>query len=436
MSSPPVVAIVGRPNVGKSTLINRIIGRRDAIVRHNPGVTRDRVVYETDWAGKPFSLIDSGGLEVSPAGDLAGKVATAARDAAREADVVVLVVDVAAGLTAEDHDVAAMLRRIGRRVVLAANKADNDARRAAATELFELGLGEPFAVSALHGTGVGDLLDEVARDFDQADEAETQVARIAIVGRPNAGKSSLFNRLAGSERSIVHAEPGTTRDTVDTVLEADGELFRFLDTAGMRRLSKVDDQTEYYAVVRTMRTLDTCDVALIALDANEPLARQDLRICERTAELGRSAVLVLTKADLVSPEIRRARINDLRRRVAYLDFAPVLVTSAVTGEGTGEVLPTLRRVLEGRGVRVPTPELNAVIEDLQARTPVPSKRAHTRVKYAVQAEVAPPRIVLFGASRLPEAWLRHLERGLRDRFGFEGTPIHFVTRGGQRRTKS
>lgn len=424
----PVVAVVGRPNVGKSTLVNRIIGRREAIVQERPGVTRDRVLYRAEWRGRPFLVVDTGGLETDPADALAGKVTEGAKAAAGEADVVALVLDVTEGITAEDSSVADVVRKLGRRVVLVANKVDSSRQEAGVTELYELGLGEPFAVSALHGRGSGDLLDALSEGFPVSEGEEETEPGIAIVGRPNVGKSTLFNRLVGRERSLVHAEPGTTRDAVDTVVELEGERYRFVDTAGLRRSARVDDPTEYYGSVRTMRALDRCDVALLVVDGSEEVSRQDLRIAEEIVELGRSAAVVLNKADLLTADDLRFRRAELNRRLPHLDYAPVLEVSAETGRGVDRILPTVDPVLEARRLRVPTHLLNAVVQDLQARTPIPSTGRGRRVKYAVQVEVAPPTIILFGTDRIPDRWRRYLERGLRSRFGFEGTPIRLVTR--------
>ncbi|HVE91233.1 MAG TPA: ribosome biogenesis GTPase Der [Actinomycetota bacterium] len=430
----PVVAIVGRPNVGKSTLVNRLLGRREAIVQQRPGVTRDRVLYHAEWQGRPFLLVDTGGLELSPEGELAGKVAETARAAAAEADRILFVVDATVGPTPDDEDVAGVIRKLGRPVVLVANKADNASREPAAADFYRLGLGAPQPVSALHGRNTGDLLDLITKDFGREAPEEGAEPRVALVGRPNVGKSSLFNRIVGAQRSIVHDEPGTTRDTVDTVVSVEGgEPLRFVDTAGLRRLMRIDDQTEYYGFVRTMRALDRCELALLVIDGSEGIARQDLRIAEQIVELGRSAVMLVNKVDLLEPRVREIEMQEVRRRLPYLDFAPLIATSAETGEGLADVIPSILRILKARTLRVPTPLLNAVIEDLQARTPIPSKRGNSRVKYAVQAEASPPTIVLFGAQDVPPAWLRHLDRGLRRRFGFEGTPIRFRTKAGATR---
>ncbi len=431
-----VVAVVGRPNVGKSTLVNRIIGRREAIVEERPGVTRDRVLYPADWRGRHFLLVDTGGLEADPEGALAGKVADAALAAAAEADVIAFVVDTDVGATAEDLAVVDVVRRLGTRVVLVANKADTARREREAVELFSLGIGEPIAVSALHGRGIGDLLDVLTEGFPTGTPEMEEEPGIAIVGRPNVGKSTLFNRLVQEERSIVHPEPGTTRDPVDTVVELEGERFRFVDTAGMRRSARVDESTEFYGNLRTIRALERSDIAVLVVDASEGVTRQDLRIAEEIAELGRSAIVVLNKIDLLDPDERAAKRAELRRRLPHVEWAPFLDISALRGKGVRAILPALRPILDARRLRVPTPLLNVVVDELQARTPIPSTGRGARVKYAVQVEVAPPTIVLFGADRVPPQWLRYLDRGIRRRFGFEGTPIRFVTRKGSRRSRA
>ncbi len=428
MTDPPVVAVVGRPNVGKSTLVNRLIGRREAIVEERPGVTRDRILYTTEWRGRAFLVVDTGGLETDPEGELAGKVAETARAAASEADVVAFVVNVVDGITPDDESVADVIRKLGRRVVVVANKADTPKRERDSSELYALGLGDPIAVSALHGRGVGDLLDALTQDFPVERADESAEPNIAIVGRPNVGKSTLFNRAVGAERSIVHDEPGTTRDAVDTIVEVEGQRYRFVDTAGLRRSARVDESTEFFGAVRTKRALERCDVAVLVVDATEGISRQDMRIADDIAELGRSAVVVLNKIDAMSgDELTRTR-QELKRRLPHLQWAPFLEVSALTGKGVQRIFEALPPVLEARNIRVPTPILNAVVDDLQARTPIPSTGRGERIKYAVQAETAPPTVVLFGASLIPEQWLRYLDRGLRRRFGFEGTPIRFVTR--------
>jgi GTPase len=428
VSDLPVIAVVGRPNVGKSTLVNRLIGRREAIVEERPGVTRDRILYQADWRGRVFLVVDTGGLETDPEGELAGKVAQTARAAAAEADVVAFVVDVADGITPDDESVAEVIRKLGRPVVLVANKADTPKRERDSSELYALGLGDPVAVSALHGRGVGDLLDVLTEDFPVERRDESTEPNIAIVGRPNVGKSTLFNRAVGAERSIVHDEPGTTRDAVDTIVEVAGQRYRFVDTAGLRRSARVDESTEFFGAVRTRRALERCDVAVLVVDATEGISRQDMRIADDIAELGRSAVVVLNKIDAMQGDDLTRTRQELKRRLPHLQWAPFLEVSALTGKGVRRIFEALPPVLEARNIRVPTPILNAVVDDLQARTPIPSTGRGERIKYAVQAETAPPTVVLFGASRIPDQWLRYLDRGLRRRFGFEGTPIRFVTR--------
>jgi GTP-binding protein len=432
----PVVAVVGRPNVGKSTLVNRIIGVREAIVEERPGVTRDRIIYTAEWRGRPFDLVDTGGLESSPEGVLAGKVADVARAAATEADVIILVVDVTEGITAEDRSVADVIRKLGHRTLLVANKADTAAREENVAELYALGLGEPLPVSALHSRRIGDFLDELTEGFPEGDPERSTEPSIAIVGRPNVGKSTLFNRVVGHERSIVHDEPGTTRDAVDTIVEIDGRTYRFVDTAGLRRSARVEEPTEFFGTVRTVRALERSDVAVLVIDGTEGISRQDQRIAEQIAEAGRSAIVVMNKLDVIDAEDLEKRRADLRRRLPHVRWAPMLDLSALTGKGVPALLTAIDPVLETRSLRVPTPLLNAVIDDLQSRTPIPSTGRGLRIKYATQAEVAPPTIVLFGANVIPETYLRYLERGVRKRFGFEGTPIRFVTKGRPQRKRA
>jgi GTPase len=429
----PVVAVVGRPNVGKSTLANRLIGRREAITESKPGVTRDRVIYSAEWRGRPFLVVDTGGLESDPTDALAGRVVDVAKAAASEADKILLVVDAAQGITAEDESVAEVVRKLGPPIVLVANKVDTAKVERDLPDLFSLGMGQPIPVSALHGRGAGDLLDLVVEGFPDSGAEGQPEAAVAIVGKPNVGKSTLFNVLAGGERSIVHSEPGTTRDAVDTLIDFGGKTYRFIDTAGLRRAARVDEATELYGTVRTTRALERCDVALLVVDATEGVSRQDLRIAEQISEAGRSAVVVLNKIDAVDGEEMPRVRSELGRRLVHLGWAPLLETSATQGQGVEKIFDVLDPILEARMIRVPTPILNAVIADLQGRTPIPGG---LRVKYAVQAEVAPPTVVLFGTPRVPDQWLRYLEKGLRRKFGFDGTPIHFVLRGQERRKRS
>jgi GTP-binding protein len=432
----PTLAVVGRPNVGKSTLVNRMLGRREAIVEEKPGVTRDRVLYTAEWRGRPFLVVDTGGLNVTPADELAGRVSETAKAAAAGADVIAFVVDVTDGLTAEDRSVAAEMRKLGVHTVLVANKVDNERRERDVPELFELGLGEPHPVSALHGRGMGDLLDVLTEHFAAGENEDEGEPGIAIVGRPNVGKSTLFNHIAGAERSIVHAEPGTTTDSVDTIVESNGTRYRFVDTAGLRRASRVDEPTEYFGTVRTMRALDRSEVAVLVIDATEGISRQDLRIAEEIVELGRSAVVVLNKIDLLDADEIRYQHDEAARRLPHLEFAPVINASGLTGQGVDELMAALVPILKARSMYVPTHLLNAIVTDLQSRTPIPSQGRGKRIRYAVQVDQSPPTIVLFGTDRLPERWRKYLERGLRSRFGFHGTPIRLLTRSQTRKEMS
>jgi GTP-binding protein len=391
------------------------------------------VLYPAEWRGRPFLLVDTGGMATAPESPLAGRVADEARAAAAGADVVAFVTDVTDGVTPEDRAVASEIRKLGSRVFLVANKVDNERRERDTAELYELGLGEVHAVSALHGRGVGDLLDALTEGFDTGRPDEESEPGIAIVGRPNVGKSTLFNKIVGSERSIVHAEPGTTRDSVDTVVEASGARYRFVDTAGLRRTSRVDESTEYYSTVRTMQAIDRSDVAVLVIDATEEVTRQDLRIADEIADLGRSAIVVLNKIDLLDAEELGKRRAEAARRLPHLEFAPVIDVSGLTGAGVEKLLDSLGPILLARSLHVPTHLLNAIVTDLQGRTPIPSTGRGRRIKYAVQVDDAPPTIVLFGVDRIPDRWRRYLERGLRARFGFHGTPIRLLTRAQTRR---
>jgi GTP-binding protein len=451
----PTVAIVGRPNVGKSTLLNRIIGRREAIVQELPGVTRDRKVVEAEWAGREFTVVDTGGWLPGAEHTLEGKVSKQAEKAVADADLVLLVVDATVGITEEDDRVADLLRRTGRPVLVLANKVDSEHREPDVWEFERLGLGEPFAVSALHGRGTGDLLDAVVSrlTFPNAhapteptaptdafgdvngdlspfprpkgegeDEAD---AAVAIVGRPNVGKSTLFNRLIGDERSVVHDRPGTTRDTVDTVVETDEGRIRFVDTAGMRRKSRVDDGTEYYSFVRALQAIDHADAALLVIDAIEGVTHQDQRLAERIDAAGSPIVVVLNKWDLVTDAERRARIiADVEDRLAFLSYAPLLKVSARTGGGTHKLLPAIGEAVAAYRRRIPTRELNKVLAAAQQAHPAPN----AKILYATQGATDPPTFTLFATRTLPATYLRYIERRIREGFGFGPTPLKIRVR--------
>ena len=431
----PVVAVVGRPNVGKSTLVNRILGRRDAIVEERPGVTRDRKVVEADWAGTRFTLVDTGGW--LPGGDgLDTKVSAQAERAMDGADLLLLVVDTTVGITAEDEAVAARVHRSGRPVLVVANKVDADNREADVWDFVRLGLGDPVAVSALHGRGSGDLLDEIVarlpvqvgdgRDDREQDAApaDPDVPGIAIVGRPNVGKSTLFNRLIGDDRSVVHDQPGTTRDSVDTVVETDDGPLRFVDTAGLRRKSRVDEGPEYFGLVRALQAIDHADAALLVIDAVAGVTHQDQRLAERVDAAGSPIVIVLNKWEMVATEDRPTVVADVEDRLGFLGYAPILKVSARTGLGVHKLLPAVREAIDAYHRRVPTRELNAVVGQAQAAHPSPTGR----VLYAVQGATDPPTFTLFATRAMPPTYLRYLERRIREHFGFGPTPLKLRVR--------
>jgi len=424
----PFVAVVGRPNVGKSTLVNRISGQRQAIVEERPGVTRDRKVVEAEWAGCRFALVDTGGW-LARGGALDAKVSAQAEKAIGDADLVLFVVDATVGVTAEDEAVASLLGRAGRPVLVVANKVDSDNREPDVWDFVRLGLGDPVAVSALHGRNSGDLLDDVVARLpaaveDEPDEPAPPLPGVAIVGRPNVGKSTLFNRLIGDERSIVHDEPGTTRDTVDTVVEtADGPV-RFVDTAGLRRKSRIDDGPEYFGLVRALRAIDEADAALFVIDATSGVTHQDQRLAERVDAAGSPVVIVLNKWELLDAEQRASVLADVGDRLAFLGYAPVLKVSARTGLGVHKLLAALAEAIEAYHRRVPTGELNTFVQRAQAEHPSPGGR----VLYAVQGATDPPTFTLFATRALPAPYLRYLERRLREHFGFGPTPLKLRVR--------
>ena len=433
MSALPVVAVIGRPNVGKSTLVNRLVGRREAIVEELPGVTRDRKAFDAEWQGTEFTVVDTGGW--LPGGStLDAKVSEQSERAVREADVVLFVVDATVGVTEEDASVAEWLRRTKRPVLLVANKVDSEARRSDIWEFVALGLGEPFAVTALHGLGTGDLLDEMVKLFPEVpvvedaeidDDGAPDIPGVAIVGRPNVGKSTLFNRLIGDERAVVHDMPGTTRDAIDTVVETDEGPIRFIDTAGMRRRSKVDDGTEYYSVVRALRAVDDADIALLVIDATEGVTHQDQRLAERVDASGCPIVVLLNKWELLDTEQRLDMAAQIEDRLRFIGNAPVLRISAKSGKGVHKLLPVLAGAIEDYHRRVPTREVNQVIQRAQAAQPAP---AGARVLYATQGAADPPTFTLFANRELPPTYLRYLEGRLREDLDLGATPVKLRVR--------
>jgi GTP-binding protein len=430
----PVVAIVGRPNVGKSTLVNRFAGGRQAIVEAQPGVTRDRKELVAEWAGRRFRVVDTGGW-LAGGGDLDQEVSRQVERAVAEADVIILVVDVAVGITEEDARVAAVLRRAGPPVVVVVNKVDDGSRESDAWAFTQLGLGDPHAVSALHGRGSGDLLDAVVAELPPPAPEPRPPAQdagpfsIAIVGRPNVGKSTLFNRLVGDERAVVHEQPGTTRDTIDTVIETEDGPLRFVDTAGMRRRSRVDEPTEYYSLVRALEAVDRADAALFVIDATEGVTHQDQRLAERVDAAGTAAIVVLNKWDLTDAELRADVMAQVADRLAFLAYAPVVKVSALTGRNLRHVLPALREAEAAYHRRVPTAALNRVVTDAQQRHPPPAvRKRRPRVLYATQGATDPPTFTLFATHELPATYLRYLERRIRDSFDLGPTPMKLRVR--------
>jgi len=432
------VAVVGRPNVGKSTLVNRLVGRRDAIVEERPGVTRDRTAHALEWRGRPFTVVDTGGWTPGWArGTVAldDAVSAQAEQATAAADLVVFVVDATVGITEEDAAAATWLRSLGVPVLLAANKVDDFSFTApvivALGELTALGLGEAVPVSALHGRGSGDLLDDVfdrllaLRAFDRPREDDDDVPGVALIGRPNVGKSSLFNRLLGEQRAIVDARPGTTRDAVDTVIELpDGRAYRFVDTAGLRRHFKRGDATEYYSTVRTTQALDRAAVALLVVDAAEPIGEQEQRLARQIADAGRGLVLVLNKWDLVDEDRRELVDRERDRLLNFIDWAPLVRTSAESGRGVDRLLPAVESVLEQWSRRIPTAELNVWLADAVAATPPPLHAGrNVKARYATQVAVGPPTFRIFTTGELQPGYVRYLTRRLRESFGFDGTPL-------------
>ncbi|MCA1831467.1 MAG: ribosome biogenesis GTPase Der [Actinomycetota bacterium] len=433
--SRPVVAVVGRANVGKSTLVNRLVGRRLAIEHEAPGVTRDRQGYAVEWSGSAFTLVDTGGWEPKAKG-LTAKVVAQAAEAAHTADVIVFVGDATTGITDDDMAVARSLRRAGVSVIVAVNKVDGPAMELEAARFERLGLGAPYPVSALHGRRSGDLLDLITstlRDVNPAprEPDDESAPRIAIVGRPNVGKSSLFNKLVGDERTIVDPTPGTTRDAVDVVAKVNGTSYRFVDTAGMRKKARQSEGPEYYGLVRSLRALDEADAAIVMIDAFEGPTEQDQKIAERVSESGRAAIIALNKWDLLDEELRENVERDVADRLRFLSWAPLVRTSAKTARGVSKIMPAVDKALVSWRTRIPTAELNAWLRDALSGVPLHRTRGpgpDVKVRYATQARTAPPEVVLFTTAHISEGARRAIERRFRERFGMEGSPVRIIVR--------
>ncbi len=436
----PVVAVVGRPNVGKSSLVNRILRRREAVVEDTPGVTRDRVAYEGEWAGRRFTLLDTGGWEVGAEG-IHLRVAEQAEVAVEMADVVLFVVDAVLGATDDDEAVVRLLRRAGKPVVLIANKVDDQRFEADAAALWNLGLGQPWPVSALHGRGSGDALDallEVLPEVSATGGAlpESGPRRVALLGRPNVGKSSLLNRLSGEERVVVDDVAGTTRDPVDELIELGGRPWRFVDTAGIRRRVHQTRGADFYASLRTRAALEKAEVAVVLIDTHEPIAEQDLRIISQVVETGRALVIAYNKWDLLDEERRYYLEREIERELVQVTWAPRVNVSALTGRHVDKLVPALETALDSWDSRVPTSRLNAVLGEIAAGHPHPVRGGkQPRILFATQASTRPPRFVIFASGFIEAGYRRFLERRFREEFGFEGTPIEISVRVRERRRR-
>ncbi|MCO1338032.1 ribosome biogenesis GTPase Der [Kocuria polaris] len=437
---PPVVAIIGRPNVGKSTLVNRIIGRREAVVEDVPGVTRDRVAYQAEWMGRDFTLVDTGGWEHDAKG-IHARVAEQAEIAADIADAVIFVVDAMVGATATDEAVVKMLRRIKKPVYLVANKIDDFNQEAESHALWSLGFGQPYPVSALHGRGTADLLDDLMKKLPEHSAFGGLVPRggprrVALIGRPNVGKSSLLNKLAGSERVVVDDFAGTTRDPVDELVELGGRTWRFVDTAGIRRRQHMAHGSDYYASLRTQSALDKAEVAVVLLAVDEVLSEQDVRILQMTIDSGRALVLAFNKWDMLDDERRYYLEREIDRDLAHVEWAPRVNMSAKTGWHKDKLVPALDTALESWDTRIPTGKLNAFLGELVAAHPHPVRGGkQPRILFATQASARPPRFVLFTTGFLDPGYRRFITRRLRETFGFPGTPIEIAMRVREKRSR-
>ena len=428
---PPVVAVVGRPNVGKSTLVNRILGRREAVVQDLPGVTRDRVSYDASWTGRRFMVQDTGGWEPDAKG-LQQLVAEQASVAMQTADAVILVVDAVVGATTADEAAARILKRSGKPVFLAANKVDNEKGESDAAALWSLGLGEPHAISAVHGRGVADLLDDVVAALPEVSEVASSgegPRRVALVGKPNVGKSSLLNRLAGVQRSVVHDVAGTTVDPVDSLIELDGRIWRFVDTAGLRRRVGQASWHEFYASVRTHSAIDAAEVVVVLIDGSEPITEQDQRVLSMVIEAGRALVLAFNKWDLVDEDRRFLLDREIDLQLEQLQWAPRVNISAKTGRAVQKLVPAMETALTSWDARISTGQLNSWLKEVVAATPPPVRGGkQPRILFATQATNRPPTFVLFTSGFLEAGYRRFLERRLRETFGFEGSPIRINVR--------
>jgi GTP-binding protein len=437
----PVLAVVGRPNVGKSTLVNRIIGRREAVVQDKPGVTRDRVSYEAEWAGRRFKVMDTGGWEQDVLG-LDASVAAQAEYAIQTADAVVFVVDSTVGATDTDEAVVKLLRKAGKPVVLCANKVDGLSGEADATTLWSLGLGTPHPVSSLHGRGTGDMLDAVLEALPETPAQTFGIAvggprRIALIGRPNVGKSSLLNQVAKEDRVVVNEQAGTTRDPVDELITLGGITWKFIDTAGIRRRVHLQEGADYYASLRTAAALEKAEVAVVLIDASESISVQDQRIVTMAVEAGRALVIAYNKWDTLDEERRYYLEREIETEFGQVAWAPRVNVSALTGRHMEKLVPAIETAIAGWEKRIPTGRLNAFLGEIVASHPHPVRGGkQPRILFGTQAGAKPPRFVLFASGFLEAGYRRFVERRLREEFGFEGTPIHISVRVREKRGRN
>ncbi len=439
MSVKPVLAVVGRPNVGKSMLVNRILGRREAVVQDVPGVTRDRVSYDASWGGREFVVVDTGGW-ISDAKGMAARIAEQAELAIDTADAVLFVVDAVVGITDEDEAVVRVLRQSKKPVVLAANKVDDQRTEAEASSMWNLGLGEPFPVSALHGRGSGDLLDAVLAVLPEAPrEAEEEVGgprRVAIVGKPNVGKSSLLNKLTGQQRAVVDNVAGTTVDPVDELVALGGEVYRFIDTAGLRRRVKEASGHEYYASLRTQGAIERAEVCVVVIDAAESISDQDLKILSMVEDAGKALVIAYNKWDLTDDERRRYLNREIEQDIQAFAWAPSVNISALSGRGVDKLKKAVDTALAGWETRVTTGQLNSFLGRVAAAHPHPVRGGkQARILFGTQAQNCPPTFVLFTSGAMDAQYLRFVERRLREEFGFAGTPVHVEVKAREKRSK-
>ncbi len=434
--SKPIVAVVGRPNVGKSTLFNRLAGERISIVQDTPGVTRDRIYADVEWTGRKFTLIDTGGMEIGAEDIILKQILQQAEIAIETADVVLFVTDGKTGMTDDDKQVANMLRKTKKPVVLAVNKVDSVERDSMNIyEFYELGIGDPIAISAGQALGLGDMLDEVIAYFPEQQEydEEDEVIKVAIIGKPNVGKSSLINKILGEDRLIVSNIAGTTRDAIDTPIEIDGQKYIFIDTAGMRRKSKIKEEIERFSIIRAVAAVERCDVAILLIDANEGITDQDTKIAGIAHERGRAAIIAVNKWDVIEKNDKTMNqyLKDIGNELAYMPYAPKVFISALTGQRIKRMLELIQTVYQNHALRISTGLLNDVlIEATAMQQPPADKGRQLKLYYMTQVSIKPPTFVIFVNDRelFHFSYRRYIENQLREAFGFVGTPIHFIVR--------